>query len=139
MATGRPLFSIGACSRFTDAASLAALTLSPMATTTLVSPGRSLCTQIGRVGDGAPGVRARCRRGTGFLPGRILGIFHPENSARRLNFLSNWGVYLSLVYLNIFFFNDVLRSICAVIVRISLLQNTFQNFIYMGPCIVNRI
>jgi hypothetical protein len=70
------LFSISACSRFTELAPLAAFLA----------------------------IRARCRKGTGFFPGRMLGIFHPGNSTRHLYFLSNWGVCFWLDYLKTFIF-----------------------------------
>ena len=91
VAKDRPLFSISSCSWFPEVAPLAAVTLSPMASTTLISTGGSLCTKIGRVGTALLAFWARCLRLTGFLPGRILGIFQPENSARRWYFWSNWG------------------------------------------------
>ena len=65
MAKDRPLFSISACSRLTEAAPLAAVTLSPIAPRMLISPGGSLCTQIGRVGDGAPGVPSAVSQANG--------------------------------------------------------------------------
>lgn len=69
MAKDRPLFSISPCSRFTEAAPFAAVMLSPIAPTTLISPGRSLCTLFGRVGNGSPGDPGEVPQGNGVSSG----------------------------------------------------------------------
>jgi hypothetical protein len=89
MAKERPLFSISPCSRFTEAAPLAAVMLSPIAPTTLISPGRSLCTLVGRVGDGAPGDPGEVSQGNGVSSG--MGSWN----------LAPWGQYPKFIFFRV--------------------------------------
>jgi hypothetical protein len=60
-----------------EVASLSAVTLSPMALTTLISPGGSLCSQISRVENGAPGVLGAVSQGNRLASGTDSWNFSP--------------------------------------------------------------